>query len=353
MDKKLSGYMENLRRKVKDAIQNPHLLSIAMQYRLSGLLSPLISVFESIFYEKYGIFEERFPCIFIIGAPRTGSTITYEFLTNELDLLYVDNLVCRFYKNFFFGFFLSNLLFGNKPHNCFSSDYGNTEKFGLHAPSECGNFWYRWLPTEYHFIDHKDITANMINEIGKEIRTVINFFEKPLIFKNLNAGMRIRLISKIFKNAKYIVVNRNPSDVAISIFRARKKFSQNKWWSIMPPNYRELMRYPIWAQAVLQVYFINKQIFHDLEKYSDPENWIKINYEEFIKNPHETLNLLEKFIGYNKKRNDKVAQIKIEKPKTSVIYEDEQKIKKLSESLDWEKYSMDLKQISEIIDTIR
>jgi hypothetical protein len=30
----------------------------------------------------------------MIGAPRTGSTILYQSLTNYFDLLYIDNLVC-------------------------------------------------------------------------------------------------------------------------------------------------------------------------------------------------------------------------------------------------------------------
>jgi hypothetical protein len=59
---------------------------------------------------------------------------------------------------------------------------------GMNAPSECGQFWYRWLPKEHHCIDYDEITDEIINQNRTEISAVINYFDKSTLFKNLNAG---------------------------------------------------------------------------------------------------------------------------------------------------------------------
>jgi hypothetical protein len=181
----------------------------------------------------------------------------------------VDNLVCRFSKNLFFGFWLSDKIFKQKAHNNYQADHGSTLKYGLHAPSECGGFWYRWLPTDHHFIDFDEITDEMVEQIRLEISAVINHWDKPLIFGNNNAGLRLRLISKCFPDAKIVFIDREPLSVACSLLQARKKFfgNYNSWWSILPPNYKELKKMPYYSQVVKQHYFINKQMIEDINKY--------------------------------------------------------------------------------------
>ena len=190
--------------------------------KILTLLIPIIKAWEGKYMKKYANQALKHQPVFIIGAPRTGSTILYQTLTNQLDVLYVDNLTCRFEKNFFFGFCLSDKLFKQKAHNCFKSNHGDTTKCGLHAPSECGGFWYRWLPLDRHFIDYDDITDDMVSEIRDEITTIINYFDKPLVFKNLNAGQRLRLLSKCFPDAKFIFMKREFIFTAQSIIKAKK-----------------------------------------------------------------------------------------------------------------------------------
>ena len=152
-----------------------------------ALLSPIIKKWESKRIKKYANQPLKHQPVFIIGAPRTGSTILYQALTNQLDVLYVDNLTCKLYGNLFFGFRLSNKLFKQKAHNCFKSNHGDTSVCGFHAPSECGEFWYRWLPRDRHFIDYDDMTNEMVMQIRDEITAVTNYLDKHLVIKNINA----------------------------------------------------------------------------------------------------------------------------------------------------------------------
>ncbi len=306
-----------------------------------SVLSPLILMFEKGYIKKYSNQPLKHQPVFIIGAPRTGSTILYQTLTNQMDILYIDNLVCRFYKNFFFGFWLSDKLFKQKAHNCFKSNHGDTSKCGLHAPSECGGFWYRWLPTNKHFIDYDDITDDMVKEIQKEITTVINYFDKPLVFNNNNIALRIRLIKKAFPNAIYIIADREPVYVAQSLLKARKIFfnDYSTWWSIMPTNYEELLKYPFPKQVVLQHYNINKQMYFDLKNLVDKLNYKTVMYQDLCSNQTLIFDILMNLIQYSKKReNFKSIEIKESKKlnlEASII----ENIKQEIERLNWHDYT--------------
>ncbi len=304
-----------------------------------SVLSPLILMFEKGYIKKYSNQPLKHQPVFIIGAPRTGSTILYQTLTNQMDILYVDNLVCRFYKNFFFGFWLSDKLFKQKAHNCFKSNHGDTAKCGLHAPSECGGFWYRWLPMDKHFMDNNDITDDMAKEIKEEITAIINHFDKPIIFKNLNAGQRLRLLKQCFPEAKFIFIKREPVFTAQSILKAKRKIGteDNEFWSVMPKNYKELEKLNPYEQIVKQIYSIEKQILED-SKLFDNNNFLIINYKDLGKEFETTLTICRNFVKVKDKNAFEKSKINL----TEKLTLDDNEIDKFNKeikNLDWENYN--------------
>lgn len=254
----------------------------AMRFMLGAIrarLAPLIGLIERKAW-PYSERNERAP-IFIVGAPRTGSTILYQGLTNAYNIAYIDNRACRWHRNLRFGMWLSNKEYGDSPHDNFKADHGNTQSFGGHAPSECGGFWYRWLPRDRHFIDHKDITPRMIKELRVEVFGVSAYLNKCLLFKNLNAGQRLRLIYHAFPNAKIIFIRRDPRFVIRSILNARRKVGTKpgNWWSIMPPNVGDLLGLPEAEMCAAQVYFVERQVEYDLALFPE-ENVREIHYRD-------------------------------------------------------------------------
>jgi len=302
------------------------------------LLLPFIKKWNQKYYKKYSNQPLKHQPIFIIGAPRTGSTILYQTLTNQLDVLYVDNLTCRFNKTLFFGFWLSHKLFRQKAHNCFRSNHGDTSRCGLHAPSECGIFWYRWLPTDRHFIDYNDITNNMIEEIRKEITAVINYFDKPIVFKNLNMGQRIRLLKECFPEAKFIFIKREPLFTAQSILKAKRKLGvEDEFWSIMPSNVKELRQLGSYEQIIKQIFYLEKQITEDKNLF-DNKFFLDLNYKQLGDCFDDTLNICQEFIGTKGKDIYQKADIQL----TEKILLKDKEILKLQEEinkLDWDNYN--------------
>lgn len=237
--------------------------------------------------------------IFIIGAPRTGSTALYQALTNVFDVAYIDNLAAALYKNLPMGIWFSRLMYGNRPHNNFKADFGSTQDYGWHAPSECGQFWYRWLPVESHFVDSGDISASFIKELRSEIEKAQTIVGVPLLFKNLNAGQRLRIISEAFPQARIIYLKRDPRFTAASILQARKKknIPTDQWWSIKPKNFRELLELDEAEMAVAQVYYLERQIEEDLSLFS-PDNVHIVHYNDLSE---RKLNCIGQWFGLTKK----------------------------------------------------
>lgn len=298
------------------------------------LLSPLFTSFQKLKINSKNKNNLKHQPIFIIGAPRTGSTVLYQSLTNQADVLYVDNLVCLFFRNFFFGFWLSNKLFKQKAHDCFKSRHGNTKDCGWRAPSECGGFWYRWLPTDRHFVDHDEVSQSAIEQIRSEITASSNYFNKPIVFKNLNAGQRLRLLAQAFPEAKFIFVRRDPLYTAQSILQAKRKVKvpDKQFWSIMPPNVEELKQLDWSEQIVKQIYYLEKQIAEDLQLFPK-ENVYEVNYtdlsQQTITDLIEQLGLPQRTAFQNPaiKLNEKIALIEHE------VQLLQQEIKKLDWSL--------------------
>lgn len=303
------------------------------------LVSPIIKIWEKKYFNKYGNQPLSHVPVFIIGAPRTGSTILYQSITNQLDVLYIDNLVCRLNRNFFFGFWLSNIFFKQKAHNSFKSNHGDTSKSGFHAPSECGDFWYRWLPKDRHFIDYSDITEEMIREIRIEIASVINYFGKPIIFKNLNAGQRLRLIKKCFPEAKFIFVNREPIYTSQSILKAKRKLKicDNTFWSVKPKNYLELEKLKSYEQIVGQIFYLEKQINDDSKLYSK-DSFLKINYQGLEKEFEHNINNCKRFINCLGKLDFNKSEIKISE-KYSIKEKDITELNKEINKYNWIDYN--------------
>ena len=301
----------------------------------------LITLWEKPRIANYAKKKSSYQPVFIIGAPRTGSTILYQYITHNLDVLYINNFIDIFHRNLFFGFSWVNKFIGWHPHGCFKSVLGNTRACGWRGPSECGNFWYRWMPKEKHFLDSGDLSIEALNEIGHNLFSVINRFDKPLVIKNLNAGQRLRVISKIAPDAKFIFVKRNPIFVAQSIFKVKQKLGkQNKqWWSIMPKNVGSLLDLPPHEQIVKQIFYLEKQIFLD-KKLIPPTNFMELNYEDFITNIESAINKVRYFI------DNKVA-MKVNSfensginfsEKITIPKGDFEKIKREIDKLNWKTY---------------
>lgn len=262
--------------------------------RILKYTSPLITLFEKAFVRFYGKKECPWPTIYIIGPPRSGSTVFYQLVTNYFDVLYVDNLAALARNNLFFGIGLSRKKFGNQPHNNFFSRHGKTDKDQPHAPNE-GLFWYKYLPKKEHVVNLDALSPKKIRWIKMYHAAVKNRHKKPLVIKNLSFGMRLDLIRQMEPDARIILITRDPVDIIHSIYKARQQLNwpEDRLWSIKPKNFRELEKRPVLEQIVLQYQGIMEEI--NGKRMLFGEHFMEISYEELC---NDTIGSLEKTRKY-------------------------------------------------------
>lgn len=290
-----------------------------------------------IFYYPFFLFTNKnksdLPYVFIIGAPRTGSTILYQTLTNCFKIRYIDNLCATWYKHLSFGMWLSNLRFGLKPHNNFDAVHGNTKNFGEHAPSECGQFWYRWLSKNKDFVDFAEIPRTTVSRIKYELSKANSLYNEPILFKNLNMGQRLRLIKEFAPDSKIIFIQRDPRFTINSILKARRKIeiTNNKIWSVKPKNYKVLEKLTEIEMCCAQVYYLEKQIREDLAEF-DKLNVKSIHYNNLSE---DLIDELGNWLCLDRKDKAEIPQFR--KDKLSLLKREE--LNKLQSAVD--KYDFD------------
>jgi hypothetical protein len=272
-------------------------------WRIFSVMSSVIIPVDYLLINRIKEDENLPSVIFIVGAPRTGSTILYQLLTYAYNFNYISNLGAQFYHSLYLGNLIQNYLQKDKTHSSFTSVNGKTE--GLFSPHECGKFWYRWFPKSPQFVDEEYYEKNNFRLLLNTVSKIYHKNKNPIIFKNTVNSMRIRVIKKLFPNALIIFIRRNPVETALSILKQREKINKdkNKWWAIEPPNYNELKNLPYPEQ----IYYSELQIAKDVKLF-DSKQIYEIFYEQLCSDTLSKLNQLDDFFIQNnlniKKRND-------------------------------------------------
>ena len=235
--------------------------------------------------------------VFILGAPRTGSTFFYQLLVAATNFPFISNLVNEFFP--------STPIIGlqmqiNRPSAdpiSYRSNYGKTE--GLSQPSEGSGpmtFWFgggvpaqsksrRVIPSrEEHFLS--------------TIRATNALFNQPLVIKNAWNCFRIEYLASALPDAKFIWIRRNITESAISDLDARisTKGSPLIWNSATPDNYQALCEMHYTAQVVENQYEFNNAVCDQLRSL-EPERYTEVWYEDICGNAKGSVKHVCKTLG--------------------------------------------------------
>jgi hypothetical protein len=134
----------------------------------------------------------------------------------------------------------------------------------------------------------------------RSIASMVNAFNKPVVFKNPHAALRIQPIFHFIPEALFIRVTRNEIDNGHSLLEARfkKNGNYNDWWSMEPPAYDDLKDLEPHIQVIEQIRNINSTIKRDLEIAKVPSSRVfDINYENLCTNPSLEMSRLEAFFA--------------------------------------------------------
>jgi hypothetical protein len=246
------------------------------------------------------------PVLLVVGAPRSGTTLSLQVLAASGGFSYPTNLLARFYASPYIGAltqeiltnpkldFRGELLNREKFEFCFSSAIGKTK--GLLSPSEFWYFWRKFIPNS----EIRKITADEEQLVDtKGLRSGIASIEKvhgkPFAAKGMILQYNLQLLHQIFPKVLFLFVTRNPLFNAQSLLQARLNQSGDKgiWYSAKPPGYENLLKESPENQVLGQVLMTNSEIRKSL-KGIPPENWLEYDYSELCANPGGWLDLVAK-----------------------------------------------------------
>lgn len=242
--------------------------------------------------------DEHYPILFIVGAPRCGSTYLYQVLVSTYKFAFLTNVSAFFYKSpiFFSSLFKSSVL--NKKKESFQSEYGYVK--GLLSPSEAGAVFNNWF----------DDTSNYGN-VKKSINKLSANFSAPFLSKNLNNTFRIEAIKSIFENAVFIHIKREKLYNIQSIYQGLEGGRINN--SVI----ESLSAADEMDKAVKTYRLYEEAIAGGAEKH--PGSFITIEYENFCENPQTELNRIEeKVLSFGTQLKKKENNVKPVDPKNKV-----------------------------------
>ncbi|MBA3026194.1 MAG: sulfotransferase [Sulfurimonas sp.] len=242
-----------------------------------------------------------------MGAHRSGTTLLMQWLANLDTIAYPTNLMSRFYKAPIIGSKIQLLLTDERYNyrneirdfNCainFNSENGKTN--GALSPNEFWYFWRRFLPfKELDYLPTDELFKKVdIETLQSELAGIVNVFQKPFGLKGMILNYNIDFLDKVFDNAVFLYIKRDPLTNIESALKAREKQLGNimEWYSFKIPEYDKLKKLNPYEQVAGQIYFINKAVASGLENVAEHKKMI-VNYEDFCENPKKTYSeLVEK-----------------------------------------------------------
>ena len=235
--------------------------------------------------------EPENPPIFVVGTPRSGSTLLIQLVVYCFRVAYINNLHARFWNQPLFGASVASQFqdFESSPDIEFESTEGKTP--GYQGPHEFGYFWRRWF--EYrnsHELAEAEKEKVDRDEIRREWASMDQVFELPIAHKNGAAlSLNIDLLADIFPEARFIHCVREPMFVMQSIYEARqRKESMQNWFSTKPNEYTRLKTLSPLKQCAGQAYFVRKAIEEQLAEL--PQwRWGTVKYSDYCREPQRQL----------------------------------------------------------------
>jgi len=234
--------------------------------------------------------------LFILGAPRSGTTLTYQLLCHAYRLAYLTRYMSDLYGLHGLLYALSRPFLQQAPA-VFSSSYGRVP--GSFLPAESGNLWSRWLPWRAgtgHRVEPEAAAKQICADLHEHLSALQAIGGRPFAFKSVYLSLGAGFLARCLPEARFIRVLRDEFDTAASIYRGRcERKDPAAWWSVIPPNVEELIHEPLCRQVAEQVGQVNATLEEDLQQYA-PGRFLDVSYEELCDSPRRVMGRLDEWL---------------------------------------------------------
>ena len=251
---------------------------------------------EAALRRKARSFQSPAPPVFLIGPPRSGTTLFYEAMITRFRFAYISNAAHRFFRTPLAATRLARPAIEARD-SAFSSSMGHID--GWAAPNEGGWNWKRWLP------DGDWSGDTLVAEVAlAELQSLTNglsmVLDAPFLNKNVMHSNRLARMAAIWPDARFITVRRDVRANVRSIVKAERqdrgprKDGQN-WWSVRPSIAPEWLGRGDVERAVAQVVGTLADIARDAERL-DSSRFADVEYELFCADPRKCMKTVRSFL---------------------------------------------------------
>ncbi len=234
--------------------------------------------------------------VFIVGAPRCGSTLLIQALTVALKLGYLSNFHCRWFGAPAFAESCRGAT-DLAPDRKYTSYHGQTT--GRLAPAECGEWWYRFFRRKPAYVTAQEVDETSMLAFRRSIGSLTRVFQRPVVFKNLYASLRIQAIAKYVPESLFVILRRNEVDNGISLLKARhdRYGDYSAWFSLEPPGAEGIRSLPPHQQVIEQIRLTYLAIEKDLTLAGvGRDRCLQLTYENFCSDPEATVQTVQSFL---------------------------------------------------------
>lgn len=240
----------------------------------------------------------RLPVVFIIGPPRSGTTLALQWLASTGVIAYPTNLLSRFFAAPYVGARIQQLLTdaefdfageltgaGVAGHP-FRSRAGKT--VGLLEPHEFSFFWRRFYPVgQARPLTERELAASDAHGFAGGLAQLERAFGKPFAMKGILLQYNLKHLAELLPTALFLRTERDAFQNVRSLLDARRAVTGgiNEWFSVEPPGSAWLRRQDPYEQAAGQVAFTNHAL--DSQLAGLPAGRIvRIDYDRFCRDAH-------------------------------------------------------------------
>ncbi len=261
------------------------------------LISTPFHLWEKIvFSKKLKNFKFEKPPLFILGHWRSGTTLLHNMLTKDPSAAYMTTYQALFPNNlcskWLFRTFMKLKMPAKRPSDgvALNIDFPQEDEFAF---SNCQwNAYYNFFYFPKHYKEFYEKSVHQKNLSKTEIdlwfksydqlikKAIINTKGERVIFKNPVNTARIDKILKLYPDAKFLYIQRNPYTVFYSTRRFFQQLNPTLWLHKVDNQFIDNMIFDIysWLQ---DDYLKNKSLI-------PPENLMELSFEEFEQKPvHE------------------------------------------------------------------
>ena len=264
---------------------------------------PWNSVLYRISEAKYRRAAEALPLdqppVFVIGHWRTGTTFLHDLFSVDPSLAYPTTFECFFPHHFLLTEntlpkIMKVLLPKKRPQDDVpvGFDRPQEEEFGMLMLGEGTPYlthaWPRFGPADSDYLDFKGLTEADKKKWADAYmwfyrRLSLKHGGKPLVMKTPANAARLKLLTKLFPDARYIYLSRNPLKVFPSTVKLWRALYSTQ--GLHNPPYLDG-----WLDDYVLDMFARLTEDYEADRHVIPEGrLIELRYEDLIKDPIATL----------------------------------------------------------------